>query len=198
MDRDNASFERAVSSLEEAFGRSVVSRSRFPSERSANSSGLVNILTNKAYRYERDGSGKFQEIEIPADLSDEVASRRDKLIEMVAEASDDLMEKFFAEGTLDHGRTGRGAQDKHPPAQHRAGAVRELIAQHRRRPAAGHDRRPAPVAGARRQGGRDRPENQGTRRAQDQQRSSPTPRMFSRRSPIRLRAASALSGSTRA
>ncbi len=99
MDRDNASFDRAVGSLEEAFGRSVIPV-QIPIGAERELSGLVNMLTNKAYRYERDGSGKFQEIEIPADLREEVAGRREKLIEMVAEASDELMEKFFAEGTL--------------------------------------------------------------------------------------------------
>jgi elongation factor G len=63
--------------------------------------GVINIVANKAYRYARDGSGKFQEEEVPAEYKDEIASRREKLIEMVAEASDTLMEKFFAEGTLD-------------------------------------------------------------------------------------------------
>ncbi len=99
MDRDNASFERALTSLEESFGRSVVPiQIPIGAERSFN--GVINIVTQKAYQYLRDGSSKFQEIPIPADLQDEVTSRRDKLIEMVAEGSDQLMEKFFNDGTL--------------------------------------------------------------------------------------------------
>jgi elongation factor G len=102
MDRDNASFERALASLEEAFGRSVIPI-QIPIGLERDFTGIVNIVTNKAYRYERDGSGKFQETEIPENLKEEVNSRREKLIEMVAEASDELMEKFFADGTLEPG-----------------------------------------------------------------------------------------------
>jgi elongation factor G len=99
MDRDNASFERALASLEESFGRSVVPI-QLPIGAERNFTGVVNIITQKAYQYPRDGSGKFQEVPVPADLQDEVNSRREKLIEMVAEGSDQLMEKFFSEGTL--------------------------------------------------------------------------------------------------
>ncbi len=100
MDRDNASFERALGSLEEAFGRAVVPI-HLPIGAERNFTGIINILTGKAYQYARDGSAKFQEVPVPGDMQDEVNSRREKLIEMVAEGSDQLMEKFFAEGTLD-------------------------------------------------------------------------------------------------
>ena len=100
LDRDNASSERSLASLEETFGRGAVPL-QIPMGSEKNFEGVISIVTNKAYRYARDGSGKFQEEEVPAQFKDELASRRDKLIEMVAEASDALMEKFFAEGTLD-------------------------------------------------------------------------------------------------
>jgi elongation factor G len=63
--------------------------------------GVISVINNKAYRYARDGSGKFQEEEVPAQYKDDLEKMREKLIEMVAESSDSLMEKFFAEGTLD-------------------------------------------------------------------------------------------------
>jgi elongation factor G len=100
LDRDNASSERSLASLEESFGRGAVPL-EIPLGIERDFSGVINILTNKAYRYSRDGSGKFQEGEVPAELKDEVTKMREKLIEMAAEGSDALMEKFFAEGTLD-------------------------------------------------------------------------------------------------
>jgi elongation factor G len=99
MDRDNASFERAIASVEETFGRSGVPI-QIPMGSERDFTGVIDILTNKAYRYERDGSGKFQIVDIPPEHRDAVQQARDKLIEMVAESSDELMEKFFAEGTL--------------------------------------------------------------------------------------------------
>jgi elongation factor G len=100
MDRDNASFERTLSSLQEAFGR-IAMPVQIPMGAERNFSGIVDILSNKAYIYERDGSGKFKESEIPPDCQEQVKEYREKLIEMVAESSDALMEKFFADGTLE-------------------------------------------------------------------------------------------------
>ncbi len=99
MDRDNASFERALASIEEVFGRSGVPI-QIPIGSERDFSGVIDILANKAYHYERDGSGKFQVVEIPSAQKAAAEQAREKLIEMVAEGSDELMEKFFAEGTL--------------------------------------------------------------------------------------------------
>lgn len=99
MDRDNASFERTMDSIGDVFGRAPVPI-QLPLGAEREFTGIINILSRKAYKYERDGSGKFQEIDIPADLRDEVNQTRERLIEMIAESSDELMEKFFAEGTL--------------------------------------------------------------------------------------------------
>jgi len=100
MDRDNASFERTMSSLEESFGRAPVPI-QLPIGAEKDFSGIVNVLTGKAYQYARDGSGKPQEIPVPDSLKADADRTREKLIEMVAEGSDELMEKFFANGTLE-------------------------------------------------------------------------------------------------
>ncbi len=100
MDRDNASFERTMSSLEEAFGRSPIPI-QLPVGAEKEFAGVVNVLTGKAYQYPRDGSGKPQEVAVPSSLQGEAGRTREKLIEMVAESSDELMEKFFANGTLE-------------------------------------------------------------------------------------------------
>jgi elongation factor G len=100
LDRDNASSERSLASLEESFGRGAAPL-QIPLGMERDFTGVISIVNNKAYRYARDGSGKFQEEEVPAEFKDEVTKMREKLIEMVAESNDALMEKFFAEGTLE-------------------------------------------------------------------------------------------------
>jgi elongation factor G len=100
MDRDNASSERSLASLEETFGRGAAPI-QIPLGSERDFSGVVSILDNKAYRYITDNSGKFKEEEVPVQFKDELAEKREKLIEMVAESNDALMEKFFANGTLD-------------------------------------------------------------------------------------------------
>ena len=50
--------------------------------------------------FEPGGDGKPSVAEIPADMADAAKAARDALTEMVAEADDNLMEKFFEAGTL--------------------------------------------------------------------------------------------------
>jgi len=99
MDRENASFERALASIRENFGRLAVPLF-LPVGEEKNFAGVVDLVHGKVHRYASDESGKFTEEEIPADLRDEVARRRSELVEMVAELDEKLMEKYFETGDL--------------------------------------------------------------------------------------------------
>jgi elongation factor G len=54
----------------------------------------------RALTFAQDGSGTMTEGDIPGELADRAQAGRDALIEMVAEADEALMEKFFEAGTL--------------------------------------------------------------------------------------------------
>ncbi len=99
MDRDRASAERTLESLNNAFGRSVVPM-ELPIGSEKNLNGVVDLVRMKAYTYELGGNGKGKEIEIPADLKDHAQAAHEKLVELVAEGNDALLEKFFEQGTL--------------------------------------------------------------------------------------------------
>src|SRR4030042_3987842 len=58
MDRDNASFDGALESVHEAFGRSCVPI-QIPIGSEREFTGVIDILTGKAQRFERERSGKF-------------------------------------------------------------------------------------------------------------------------------------------
>ena len=58
--------------------------------------------------YEFDEHGKAKEIDIPAEGRDVVDKTRERLVELVAESDDALMEKYFDQGTLDD--VGRAAE----------------------------------------------------------------------------------------
>ena len=110
--------------------------------------GVVDLVAQKAYVYQPDGSGKFTESAIPADMTDAAAAAREALIEMVAEADESLMEKFFEAGTLTQEQLVAGLR-----AATASGAVFPLLctapgAEHRRATAARCDRRIRAVAGA--------------------------------------------------
>src|SRR5260221_7953093 len=62
--------------------------------------GVVDLVTMKAYTYELGGNGKGKKTEIPADMKDEVQAQHEKLVELVAEGNDALLEEFFEKGTI--------------------------------------------------------------------------------------------------
>ena len=62
--------------------------------------GVIDLVGMKAHMYKPDGDGKPTIEEIPAALADEAKEAHEKLVEMVAEGDDELMEEFFREGTI--------------------------------------------------------------------------------------------------
>ena len=99
MDREHANFARALESLEQAFGRKVVPI-HLPIGQEKTFRGLVDLVTMKAHVYVPDGDGKAKIEEIPAEMAGEADAAHAKLVEMIAEGDDALMEKFFDKGTL--------------------------------------------------------------------------------------------------
>jgi elongation factor G len=99
LDRERASLDRSLESLRSVFGRTVVPI-QLPIGEEKASRGVVDLVAMKAWTYATDGSGKQTEAAVPDELKDAAQSAREALIEMVAEADDALMEKFFDAGTL--------------------------------------------------------------------------------------------------
>jgi elongation factor G len=97
MDRERASFDRAIESLQKRFGRGVVSL-QIPIGEEKSFRGTVDLVRMKGHLHE---NGKRTEGPIPPDLADRAKAEHEKLVEMVAEGEDELMEKFFAAGTLE-------------------------------------------------------------------------------------------------
>jgi elongation factor G len=107
MDRENASFERALETVEKVFGRSAVPVA-IPVGQEKGLKGIVDLVSQTAQIYAGDASGKFQTGEIPAEARDAAKTWRDKLVEMVAESNEDLIEEFFEKGTLSQEQLARG------------------------------------------------------------------------------------------
>src|SRR5207248_6191480 len=99
MDRDRANAERVLESLTNAFGRDLIPI-ELPIGVEKNLSGVVDLVRMKAYTYELGGNGKGKETEIPANLKDQAQEAHEKLVEMIAEGNDTLMEEFFDKGTI--------------------------------------------------------------------------------------------------
>ncbi len=99
MDRENADFFKSLDNVQEAFGRSAVPV-HIPIGKEKDFKGVVDLITGKAYQF-KDDSGKYEVIDVPANLADEYATRREQLVEQVAESDEELMNKFFEAGALD-------------------------------------------------------------------------------------------------
>jgi elongation factor G len=99
MDRERANYESALESLRAAFGRQIVPM-QIPIGSEKNLKGVVDLVTMKSYTYEMGGNGKGKEGPIPADLENSAKEAHEKLVELVAEGKDELMEEFFDKGTI--------------------------------------------------------------------------------------------------
>jgi elongation factor G len=99
MDRDRANAERVLESLINAFGRNVIPI-ELPIGAEKSLTGVIDLVKMKAYTYELGGNGKGKESEIPANLKEQAQTAHERLVELVAEGDDKLMEKFFDAGTL--------------------------------------------------------------------------------------------------
>ncbi|GHS96019.1 elongation factor G [Synergistales bacterium] len=102
MDRENADFDKVLSDIQEQFTPNALPVF-LPIGAEANFKGIVDVLKNKAYTYTPDGSGKFTEGDVPADMADAAQSAREALVEAAVEMDDALMEKYLDGGTVDGG-----------------------------------------------------------------------------------------------
>jgi elongation factor G len=97
MEVENVNWQNCLSSIQSSFGKQGVAV-QIPIGQSESFKGIVDLLHMKAYEF--DASGNRKEIGIPDDLKDEANSARENLVEVAAESDDNLLEKFFDEGTL--------------------------------------------------------------------------------------------------
>lgn len=98
LDKEHADFGHALDTATESFARSIVPFT-LPIGSEANFKGVVDVVHQKAYEF--DENGKAKEIPIPETGRDVFEATRERLVELVAESDDQLMEKYFENGTLD-------------------------------------------------------------------------------------------------
>jgi elongation factor G len=107
MDRERADFNKAISDVENKLkARAVLLQ--IPIGAEADFKGVVDLISMKACIYDMDGSGKFKEEEIPADIKEKAEEYREKLVEFAAEGDDALVEKYLDTGELTEEEVFRG------------------------------------------------------------------------------------------
>ena len=98
MDKERASFRHTIDSLVEEFGAHFVPVVMALGE-AEEFSGVINLIENQAYKFNE--GGKETPMPIPEKYAVVVEDFRSRLIENAAEGTDELIEKYFAEGTLE-------------------------------------------------------------------------------------------------
>jgi elongation factor G len=95
MDRSGADFFKVLADIEDKLGAQAIPL-QIPIGSEEEYEGVVDLITNKAYKWDGESLGaKFEEVTIPANIKEEVETYRSKLIEGVAEESDALFSKFL-------------------------------------------------------------------------------------------------------
>jgi len=99
MDKERADFGMFLNQCTEGFCKEVAPV-MMPIGAESSFKGIVDLLKMKAYMFEDGAVGKFSEAEIPGDLKDQADEYRNQLVEKVAEADDELLEKYLDSGEL--------------------------------------------------------------------------------------------------
>ncbi len=98
LDKEHADLGIALDSAHKVFSRAIIPFT-LPIGSEHDFKGVVDVVHMKAYQF--DENGKAKEIDIPTEGRDLVDKTRERLVELVAESDDALMEKYFDQGTLD-------------------------------------------------------------------------------------------------
>ena len=97
LDRERADFSRTFKDAKECFKpKSIITQ--LPIGTEEDFKGIVDLVSMKAYTYDADGKAKKGDI--PSDMQDIVATEREAFIENVAEADDELIERYLEGETL--------------------------------------------------------------------------------------------------
>ncbi len=98
LDKEHSDFGKALESAQRTFSRAIIPFT-LPIGREKDFRGVVDVVHMKAY--ELGANGQAKEIDIPSDGRELVEKTRERLVELVAESDDALMEKYFENGTLE-------------------------------------------------------------------------------------------------
>ncbi len=98
LDKEHSDFGAAVESAQKTFSRAIIPFT-LPIGKEHEFRGVVDVVHMKAYELGADEQAK--EIDIPTEGREYVEKTRERLVELVAESDDALMEKYFEQGTLD-------------------------------------------------------------------------------------------------
>jgi len=94
MDRERANFDRAIGDIEKILKvKPLLLTIPIGSEDSFK--GFIDMIEEKAYIFDTNGTGEYKKEEIPSEYVDKVQDLKEKLIENIVEVDDELLEKYL-------------------------------------------------------------------------------------------------------
>ncbi len=94
MDRVGASFERTIQSIRDRLGATPIPM-QYPIGNESSFAGVVDLLTRQATVWDDELGKEPLQVDIPAELVDEVETWRAQMVENIAETDDDLTSQFL-------------------------------------------------------------------------------------------------------
>lgn len=99
LDHDRANVAPILENLKKKFKKTPVFL-QMPVGNGESFTGVVDLVENKYYSYDKEGNGKGKAGDIPPDMADSIEMSRAELTEAVAEVDDDLIEVYLEKGEL--------------------------------------------------------------------------------------------------
>ncbi|GHT73351.1 elongation factor G [Bacteroidia bacterium] len=98
LDKENADYDRTLLQLKETYGNKVVPI-QYPVQTGQDFHQMIDVLKMKMYQWKPEG-GVPEILDIPASEKDKAEEWHNALVEAAAENDENLMEKFFDQGSL--------------------------------------------------------------------------------------------------
>ncbi len=110
MDRLGADFFEVVKRIRQRLGSNAVPI-QYPIGAEGEFKGIVDLITLKAHVYHDDLGQDYDVVDVPADIAEEVAEWRDKLVESAVECNDELMMKYLDGETISEDEVKQGLRE---------------------------------------------------------------------------------------
>ena len=110
MDHERANTGPVIDAIKTKFKKTPVFI-HLPQGTGENFSGIVDLIENKYFSYNKGGDGKGKQGEVPAEVSEEMEISHAELMEAVAEVDDELIEKYLESGELTEEEFSRGLKE---------------------------------------------------------------------------------------
>ncbi len=94
LDRERADFYKVIEEIERTFSIKTTPI-YIPVGTEGAFSGVINLIRLKANLYKNDGTGAFTDSDIPDSMAETVDTWREKIMENIVEANDDVMERYL-------------------------------------------------------------------------------------------------------